>query len=291
MLLSLFFTFISSLASGQWESDQFLFNNSTPTARPKAKRKPSAVNKDLKSDPMNKDKTSDSNSPVAAEALNVKKEKQVKRAPSNIENKPPITLDIKLGAIDFSSKTQMNGMNFSKNAYSFNGILSLPIHEKDQAAFFYTSTTEVSTGVSSNARWEDWGGSYKREFNFFEQKSNLGLLLRQHSWWRTDDNADYSLKSINGIGACGSFFIPAKGLWNSQVNIQALPFLANEKRTLRGSSYGLDWMGYYQLSFSRSLIINIGYERIDLKSSSDSQFDLNQSLLKMSIGYRLSNSR
>ena len=148
----------------------------------------------------------------------------------------------------------------------------------------------MSTGVG-NARWEDWGGNYKREFNFFDQRSAAGLLLRQHSWWRTNDNADYSLKSINGVGVCGSFFLPAKGLWSSKVNLQALPFLANEKRSLRGISYGLDWVGYYPLSFARSLIVNIGYERIDLKSSSDSQFDLNQRLLKISIGYQLSNSR
>lgn len=289
MLLSLFFTFISSLASGQWESDQFLFNSTSPVARPKAKNKRSATTTDLKSEPIKKDNTPELNAQVV-ESTDSKKVIEGKRKPSGLENQTPITLDIKLGAIDFSSKTQATGMSFSKSSYSFNGTLSFPVNEKDKASFFYTSTTEVSTGAG-NARWEDWGGSYKREFNHFEQRANFGFLLRQHSWWRTNDNVDYSLKSINGAGVCGSYFLPAKGLWTSEVNIQALPFLSNEKESLRGSSFGLDWMGYYPLSFARSLIVNIGYERIELKSPSNSQFDLNQSLLKISIGYRLSNSR
>lgn len=281
MLLILFFTFISPLASGQWESDQFLFNNQAPLARPKAKKKQAAPNK---SEVLKKEKPS----PIASELVESKKEIAKKREPTSIENKIPITLDIKLGAIDFSSKTQMNGMQFSESSYSFNGVLTLPVHEKDEASFFYTSTTEVNTGSNARARWEDWGGSYKRGFDILEHQSDLGLLLRQQSWWRTNDNADYSLRSINGIGATGSLFIPTKGLWSSKINIQLLPFLSNEKGSLKGSSYGLDWMSYYPLSFARSLIVNVGYERISLKSSS---FDLNQSLLKISIGYRLSNSR
>lgn len=281
MLLILFFTFISPLASGQWESDQFLFNNQNPISRPKPKKKQITINK---TEARKKEKSF----PIASELVESKKEITKKREPTSIENKIPITLDIKLGAIDFSSKTQMTGMQFSESSYSFNGVLTLPVHEKDEASFFYTSTTEVNTGSNARARWEDWGGSYKRTFDILEHQSDLGLLLRQQSWWRTNDNADYSLKSINGIGATGSLFIPTKGLWNSKISVQLLPFLSNEKGSLKGSSYGLDWMSYYPLSFARSLIINIGYEIVSLQGSS---LDLNQNLIKVSVGYRLSNSR
>jgi len=294
--LSLFFTLFSSLASGQWRSDQFLFNKSSQEARLKAKTKKKIVltQKDSKTnEPTGQISeatlTTDGNS--KNESLKSEDTKYQKRGIASLESQPPITLDLKFGAMDVSSKSQMNGMNFSQSTYSFSGVLNIPVQEIDDASFFYTSTTEIRTGSNSNARWEDWGGSYKREFTVLDQKLNFGLLLRQYSWWRTNDNSDYSLKSINGFGVCGSFIIPTKGLWRAKVGAQVLPILSNERGSLRGVSTSIDWVSYYQLTSGRALLVNIGYEWIDLKNKTNSQYNLNQNLLKMSIGYQFSNSQ
>jgi len=290
--ISLFFTFICSLASGQWESDQFLFQKQTPATRLKTKKrnKPSAIsaNKDSASKP--RDLSTSMELQKAEEQKNSTTTSSAKinnRNLASTDQKNPITLDLKIGAIDFTSRTSMESMNFSKSAFAFNGVLSLPLKETDLATLFYTSSSEVKLSSNHQARWEDWGFQYKREGNFFNQKVYWGMILRQYSWWRANDLPSYSLQSVNGLGFCGTMALPSDTLWSSALNISLLPFVSNPKGSLRGGSLGIEWSSLYQLTTGRSLVISVGYEGILLQNPSDTQYKIHQNLLKMFIGYRL----
>ncbi len=294
-LLFLFFIFISSLASGQWESDQFLFDHQNQPTRPKSK--PRSETNNLKKDSM-KLKTEpsgsmiESNPSIPSDSLFIHEPNENSaRQLASFEKRSPITLDIKLGVMDFNSKTKMKDMSFSKQAYSFGGLLNIPLFDENRVLLFYDSTTEMKVDADTHARWESGGLQYKKEFSISNQAMEWGVLLRQFSWWKTSDIEDYSLKSITGVGISGSLSLPIRGLWHSHIEVSVLPSLTKGKGSLRGSSFEIDWVSYYQHSFARSFLINIGYERINLKSKSGTQFDLNQNILKISIGYQLSNSK
>ena len=225
--LSLFFTFICSLASGQWESDQFLFQQQAPVTRPKTKKriKPSVVNadKDLTVKPHDLPTLTELQKPEGhKDSMITFNSKLNNRSLASIDQKRPITLDLKIGVIDFTSKTSMDSMSFSKSAFAFNGVLSLPIQEKDLATLFYTSSSEVKLSTTHQARWEDWGFQYERENSFFNQKAYFGMILRQYSWWRPNDLPNYSLQAVNGLGFSGTIELPSESLWSSALNISFL---------------------------------------------------------------------
>lgn len=291
--LSLFFTFICSLASGQWESDQFLFQQQTSATRLKTKKRiKSSVANNIKDPKVKSFKVS---APIELQDPGGRKDstttfnsKLNNRDLASTDQRKPFTLDLKIGAIDFTSRTSMESMRFSKSTFAFNGVLCLPIQETDLVTLFYSSSSEVKLSTNHQARWEDWGLQYKRENSFLNQKAYFGLILRQYSWWRANDLPNYSLQSVNGLGLSGAIELPSDTLWSSALEISFLPFVVNPKGSLRGVSLDGAWSSFYQLTTGRSLVINVGYEGIILQSSSDSQYKIHQNLLKMFIGYRLS---
>ncbi len=272
----LLFTVISSLASAQWDSDRFLFEPQPQVPRLKP----------IKQNQMKEKKSPKSTQLLpehpTQESVEIEIPISPERTPAS-RDLPKIKLGVQLGYVDLKSKSNFEELTFSKSSFSFGVKLSVPIAESSDITFGYISAPELGKFRSEQALVEN---TYKIELS--DQVLDFGPVFRQTAFWGSGRASALSFQQINSLGISGHFNLPPQGKWMPLLSLQLFPLLLGSDMTVNGSISEIDWTSYLEIKSDRSFMINFGYEKIDLRNTSELGGSMNQGQLKVFFGYRLS---
>jgi hypothetical protein len=293
LLILILFTGISSLASGQWEFDQFLFE--TPEA--KTRRKP-VKREDSKSTTevravSDSNIDGDSTKPdQPAPSVGVE-ERSPRRNPAMLP-KLPVSLSGSIGVINIAIDSSLLGGR-TRGSLSTGGVtLGINWKEWGEFKFSYATTSHfemfVANGPSSmkRLRWETMALEFGREWSLGDVPFWLGLQLRQNSWWGAINGRATTLEQASGVGVGALFHLARMGHWQPGIQIRALPVYFDEDQDLSGNSYGFDWVGRYQFSESRVISLQIGYEQLQLDDRRLRTEVLDQGMVQILFSYEVS---
>lgn len=289
LALLLLFLLNSSLASGQWESDQFLFgtqDSKLPRIQP---NRPRSRVEEKKEDRQTKqfieEKAALDEDTVSAVSD--------QRMPAGLRTSTS-NLQVQLGYIDFRSRGDIAGMTFSQGSYSVGTALSLQVDTEQYVNLCYTTTPEIvvrgrsSEQWAQRLRWEDFKAEYFRRTEAFEREVAISVFLRQNAWWGRNYTSVASLRQLNSVGVGLAIPFHDQGLWQSSLQVRAAPWIASAARDFTGRSFAIDWLSFYPLGTDRSVMLNIGYEAVELRQSYENNSRLDQGLIKVYLGYRIS---
>jgi hypothetical protein len=289
--LILLFTLISSLASGQWESDQFLFDSKIKTSRPKPSRR------DLT-------KEADTQKPLeiaeSAKLANPNIEAVPSMEPTRIPASlglPSVVMQARLGYVDFNSKSSSDIMNFSQGSYSLGVGIAFALSDQSHIKLNYLSSPDLTMGVIHpqghriKTRWEDMSIGYEREIQAFGRTMKAEPFLRQNAWWKTGSTDSASLEQLNEFGASLTLPLAVRGNWVPELKLQFVPFVKSTNAQLTGTSVSAEWSTFFRLKAQRAVILNIGYESLQLKENSDADFSFRQGMIKVFFGYQISTTK
>lgn len=286
-LYLLLFTFISSLASGQWESDQFLFSKKVKSTRPKQirpksiERSPQAKVDNKKNEPAVQPNEISSEEPYIE---NTRPHLIPVRAPAQVREKKLKRLQIEVGAIDLDFKTKTTDLNLNKHTLFFGAKVGIPVQLDNFFEFYYKSSQEIVVTSTQKIRWEDYGAHYLFYYQNDVHDFYLDTFLRQNIIWQSTSLNTVSLQPMNLVGLGAVFTGKAQGQWTPEYKLNYAPFVKNNDNSLSGYALSFEWETQYQLKMDRKFLVHINYEWMNLKGN-HSNSNVEQKNLIFNIGY------
>lgn len=289
----LLFTFFTSLASGQWEADQFLFEKKNEKSRPKP------VASETKNEkPKNKNhpivKTVPPvmvNEPIPEPAQQDKNPQG--RDPASLQD-AVVSMNARVGYIDFLSKSTNTPLAFSTGTYSLGAHLGIGFDAVNSMQVSYAGTAELQSAFDWNGqsvnhlKWEDIGIQYSYHFLGDDHELHWGPIYRKNTWWGQIAGTRTSLERIEGYGVHGLYLWAKQNNFRHQIQWQALPYVQSLESDQRGFDMALDWVSDYAISSKRALVIQLGFEKLQLSSQENSPSGLDQRIIKFFVGYKIS---
>lgn len=287
----LLFTVFSSLASGQWEADQFLFQEQSTESRPKTvKPKPSVV-KDAgeKIQPVSEASVTKAPAVGPAEVPMATPD----RRPAAI-TPTPVSLRAQAGYIDFSSKSSLKGLQFSEGAFSVGAEIGFQVEDSHGINFSYGTTAELQGVFEWNGRslgrvkWEDLAIEYAHSQTWAPRDLVYGLSYRQNTWWGQQEGERLVLQQSQAVGLHGALLGASREGWRQQWKMQIFPQWTSLDHRSTGWGVALDWSGTYEFRARHALFMRLGLEKVSLESAGAESAELDQGMIKIFFGYRVS---
>ncbi len=298
-LLFLFLILISSLASSQWSSDQLLFSRKSKGPRPKPNNAAETTNHKEAELPFLQQNqepaaplvnTSDVNS-VEPVIQNQETTTPIKRAPASItlSKEPAEALSLYLGGLSIKSQSDNQDLSFNEQGLTFGAKITIPFLKTNKVDLSYFSSNEMATRTRNKVKWDDFQFQSLWSVELLKNNYYLGLSLRQSSLWQSIRINESSMQPLNSYGLLGVVPIPSflSEKTQSEFRLQYSPVMKNNRSTINGDSIVFQWDFKYDLSLGRAYLLDVGYERISLKSRSDEMKNLSQEHLNFYIGYQV----
>lgn len=303
-LLVLFLCLLSSMATGQWGSDQLLFSGKPKRTRLKSKSEEKIHLKKIQN-PDNKileSHNSDSSEFPIFKKMETQfsnennKEREdfleVERNPSSLEEfeNSKQSLRFYLGVTRLNSENENQYLNFSKQVFSFGAQVSIPFNKINQAYLNYLSTTDMIIKNKGHFKYDDICFIFNQQFESIGSLNYLGIALRQSSMWYSGSTNESKEDTFNsfGINAKTSVKLLEDRKIKTALSIQYYPLISHSSKIVSGSRYGLDFNLNYDLSLGRSLSANMVYEKLIMGDSRLDEQRLTQNYLQFFLGYQLS---
>ncbi|MEY4617470.1 MAG: hypothetical protein RJB66_2430 [Pseudomonadota bacterium] len=289
-IILVLFTFFTSLASGQWEADQFLFSNKESPARPK----PIAIE--------NKKTATNARPSKLIDKKNEPKkttEPEIVQAPSDPLRDPAsfeestVGIDAKLGYIDFDSKSSSRAMDFNEGSTTVAAQLDLGIDPKNTIEVNYAGTAQIQSAVVWNGQsinqinWEDMNLAYSYRWFRGLNQIQIGPIFRQNNWWGQTPGKRVSLERLESFGLHGRYLFSKSERLRHQLQLQLLPRTYSLVSGGLGYDLLMDWTSVYDLTTGRALVFQLGAEQLKIKDVEDVRAQLDQRLIKVFVGYRV----
>lgn len=287
----IFFTFISSLASAQWDSDRFLFEEPTTIARPKANREPNRE-KTREAQPS-KIKLEEPIKPVAA--IHPESSDAVKKSTEMEIDRRSVLIDALFGQCDLNSSGLEIGGPVPRRSFGLGVKLYIPIDDSISVRTHFWSAPnlgrDASTAKNQQLRLDQFG----IDLSFASQQLfmgifNWGLYAEQVSIWGSNELEQSNAVQTNIVGVSGIYAAPKQGRWASNFELKIGPVLFTNQQRLRGSSVSVNWNSGLALEGGKSFLLGLGLESNRFNSTGVDQKSMVVNQLQILIGYRISTS-
>jgi hypothetical protein len=288
----LLFTFFASLASGQWEADQFLFDKAKSPSRPKP------INGESKKETVSDKKGKTLKADVATQPAKIPPALQpsvpaAPRDPAAIQD-ATVSINARMGYVDFLSQSSGSHLDFSRGAYSVGAHLGIGIDPMNSVQISYVGTAELQSAIDwngqsvSHLKWEDLGFQYSYRLSVNDNELYVGPLYRRNTWWAQIAGKRLSLERIETYGAQVLYQFPKKEKIQQQLQWQGLPFARSLESHITGYDVSAEWILNYDLSPKRTLVLHLGAEKLQLSGDANQQSELDQRIMKAFVGYKIS---
>jgi hypothetical protein len=305
--LILLFLVNGSLASGQWDTDQFLFSSGLQQPRPKTVpmvkpvdgknqsrptpeafevMEPGGPGSRLPTNPLSPPTSSEA--PVLAPALSSRPTKDTESGQSKV------SLEGQLAYQNFAMRGNFEALQFSQGAASAGLRLNLASASLGEFHFYYLLVPELAVSRNSTAsgfgkfHWDDVGIEY---FFFREQLAaevQVGAVAGESTWWGHSGVKTSNLLQLNYWGAALAIRQRPSQQGGQSLNLQAFPWVGAGQAQMRGLGYRLEYSRLLGTAGRKAMAIALSFEQFNFKGGVDQEIRLQQQVLGASVHYILS---
>lgn len=284
----LLFTVISCLASGQWDSDQFLFEPKNKSPRPKTGTR---VSKEPRSHKSPKEQTLSEE-----KAIEVSETKEpLLMAPTQPEA-PLIALQATIGLTEINSKSSIEELNLSRETPVIGAGFIAGVSSEMIFGMTYLGTPqsvggakEGASGSSSRFRWDQISVELQWSTKLYERSVTLIPQYRQSSWWKTTGTGPTALIQVDQLGMALDFPLDPKGNWSPHIRFFFDPIARSRDSTVEGWAGGIGWSADYHINSLKSVQFELSIDRLDLARSPHNYLEQNST--KFLLSYRIQANR